>query len=188
LVFFIEKCINFICLVKNQVFMTTFTDSDILLLDGRFALEHIPFHARPFHAAKAILGKDFLLGINEKSQLTEIQRAYARLVPEVEFTWPEMGTGLAAAMDRVRKITVGVVYGTIAISVEKGLGFANREEWALWCRNDPKIAAQSAFAFADIYDLVYGINAMPLTKMHRHFGVLRRRNLIWSRKVFHKED
>ncbi|WP_152552661.1 hypothetical protein [Pandoraea sp. E26] len=138
--------------------MVEFTDSDILKLDERFAQEGIPFHARPFRAAMEILGKQFSIGFFGNPQVREIERAYARLIPEVEFTWPGMGTGLAASVDRVRKVTIGVAYGTQSISVDKGLGFLNHQEWATWCRNDRRIAERSAFAVADMHDLVYGID------------------------------
>lgn len=83
-----------------------------------------------------------------------------RLVPEVETTWPGKGIGLAASVDRVRKVTVGVVYGHCAITPEKGLGFDNREGWWQWCRNNREIAASSCFAFADLFDLTYGVDEL----------------------------
>lgn len=138
--------------------MIKFTDNDILKLDERFAQEGIPFHARPFRAAMEILGEKFSIGTGGNAQVREIERAYARLVPEVEFTWPGMGTGLASSVDRVRKVTIGVVFGTVNITVDKGLGFTNYQEWAAWCRHDPDIANRSVFAFSDMHDLVYGID------------------------------
>ncbi len=138
--------------------MIKFTDKDILKLDERFAQEGIPFHARPFQAAAEILGKNFVIGVHSNPQAREIQHAYARLIPEVEFTWPGMGTGLAASVDRVRKVTIGVTFGTVNITIYEGLGFSSHQEWGTWCRDDLKIAEKSAFAFADMYDLVSGIN------------------------------
>ncbi|MCW5297732.1 hypothetical protein DXT88_06035 [Herbaspirillum lusitanum] len=137
--------------------MITFTDSDLLKLDERYAIEGIPFHARPAHAAMDILGVQFSMGFNSNPQIAELELAYARLIPEVEYTWPGMGTGLAASIDRVRKVTIGVVFGVVTIAVDQGLGFSNHREWAEWCRNDRMIAEKSAFAFADMHDLVYGI-------------------------------
>lgn len=138
--------------------MINFTDNDILKLDERLAQEDIPFHARPFRAAMEILGEEFVMGGVGNPQVGEIERAYARLIPEVEFTWPGMGTGLVASVDRVRKVTIGVVFGSMHITVDKGLGFSNHQEWASWCRGDQRIAEKSAFAFADMHDLVYGID------------------------------
>jgi len=138
--------------------VTIFTDDDILILDERYAIADIPFHARPFRAAMEILGEHFVVGVGGNPLVGEIEQAYARLIPEVNFTWPGMGTGLAASLDRVRKVTIGVVYGTVDITVDKGLGFSNDAEWAAWCRQDHRIAARSAFAFADMHDLVYGID------------------------------
>jgi hypothetical protein len=137
--------------------VTKFTENDLLRLDEQFANDGVPFHARPLRAAMELLGA-FSIGPNENPRVSEITRAYARLFPEVRFTWPGMGTGLVASLDRVKKVTIGVVFGTTQIPVYKGLGFSNAEEWTTWCRDDPKILARSAFAFADMYDLVYGID------------------------------
>lgn len=138
--------------------MINFTDNDILNLDKRFAEEGLPFHARPFRAAMSLLGSEFSLGFGGNPQVKEIENAYARLVPEVRSTWPGMGTGLAASLDRVRKVRVGVVFGEVVISVHEALGFTNPNDWMTWCRNDLRIASRSAFAIADIHDLVNGIS------------------------------
>ncbi len=138
--------------------MIEYTDNDILKLDERFAMENIPFHARPLHAAMDILGEHFSIGFDGNRQVQEIEQAYARLIPEVKFTWPGMGTGLAASVDRVRRVTIGVVFGNADITIDKGLGFSDHQEWVAWCRGDGKIATRSAFAFADMHDLVYGID------------------------------
>lgn len=138
--------------------MIHITDDDILKLDERYAMEGIPFHARPFHAARDILGTQFALGVGGNPQVGEIERAYARLIPEVENTWPGMGTGLAASVDRVKKVTVSVIFGSVRITVDKGLGFSNHQEWVAWCRGNREIAERSVFAFADTHDLVYGID------------------------------
>ena len=138
--------------------MANFTDSDLLGLDERYALEDIPFHARPLRAAAEILGHTFAIGMGGNSLVEEICDAYARLIPEVNYTWPGMGTGIVASLDRVRKVTVGAAYGTCHLSVDRGLGFSSHEEWAAWCRQDRSIADRSAFALADMYDMVYGID------------------------------
>lgn len=138
--------------------MINFTDDDILKLDEHYATEGVAFHARPLRAAAEILGSAFVMGVLCNPQAREIQQAYARLIPEVEFTWPGMGTGLVASIDRVKKVVVGVTFGSVSISIEKGLGFSSREEWATWCRHNAMIANRSAFAFADMHDLVYGID------------------------------
>ncbi|MFM2054466.1 MAG: hypothetical protein RL456_2503 [Pseudomonadota bacterium] len=138
--------------------MIKFTDNDILKLDERFAQENIAFHARPLRAAMEILEDNFSIGVGGNPQVLDIVQAYERLIPEVNFTWPGVGTGLVASVDRVRKVTVGVVFGTYNVTVDKGLGFSDHQEWAAWCRGDRKIEERSAFAFADMYDLVYGID------------------------------
>ncbi|MCD9031177.1 hypothetical protein LDO32_05460 [Luteimonas sp. Y-2-2-4F] len=138
--------------------MIKFTDNDIFRLDERFAQEDIPFHARPLRAAIELLGEQFSIGVGGNPQVREIEQAYERLIPEVKFTWPGMGTGLAASVDRVKKVTIGIAFGTVNLTVSKGLGFSNHQEWVTWCRGDRKITERSAFAFADMYDLVYGIS------------------------------
>lgn len=145
--------------------MIKVSDYDILKLDERFAQEDIPFHARPLRAAMEILGDQFVIGVGANPQVSEICDAYSRLIPEVRFTWPGMGTGLVASVDRVRKVTIGVAFGHIEMTVDKGLGFASHQEWATWCRDDHKTAARSAFALADMHDLVYGIDR---NNQHRH--------------------
>ncbi|MDC5459203.1 hypothetical protein OHW96_11390 [Acinetobacter baumannii] len=143
--------------VKN-LNMTKFTDADILRLDEAFAKEGIPFHARPLNAAMKILGNNFSINLIDNPLVIEIKHAYERLIPEVKYTWPGMGTGLVASVDQVKKVTIGIIYGSVNISIDKGLGFSNDQEWIKWCRGSRKITNQSAFAFADMYDLVYGIN------------------------------
>lgn len=71
-----------------------------------------------------------------------------------------MGTGLAAAIDQVKKITIAVGFGQIAMSPHQGLGFESHEAWSLWCREDPVIASRSCYAWADAFDLVYSIDDM----------------------------
>lgn len=137
--------------------MSNFSDDEILKLDEEFAREGIPFHARPFRAAIRLLGNDFSMSVGGNPQVSEIETAYAQLIPEVLYTWPGMGAGLAASIDRVKKVTIGVVFGTVNIPAYRGLGFANITEWNAWCRGDARVAAKSAFAYADMHDLVYGI-------------------------------
>ncbi|MDC4329250.1 hypothetical protein NQ674_13135 [Acinetobacter baumannii] len=84
--------------VKN-LNMTKFTDADILRLDEAFAKEGIPFHARPLNAAMEILGNNFSINLLNNPLVIEIKQAYERLIPEVKYTWPGMGTGLVAAVD-----------------------------------------------------------------------------------------
>lgn len=138
--------------------MVTFTDEDIFRLDERYATEGIPFHARPLHAATDILGERFVMGTLRNPMAEEIRRAYAQLIPQVEFTWPGMGTGLAASVDQVKKVVIGVAFGEVSISISEGLDFSTHEEWLKWCRGNSKTAARSAFSFADMHDLVYGID------------------------------
>jgi hypothetical protein len=136
----------------------SWTDQDLLRLDAEFAQAGVPLHARPMRAAMSILGSGFVIGVLGNPEVDRITEAYLRLFPQTHQAWPGKGIGLAASVDTVRKVTVAVVFGTCSISVHKGLGFETHEEWVRWCRGDPGIAACSSFAFADIYDLAYGVD------------------------------
>lgn len=138
--------------------MLNLTDEKILQLDEKFAKQGIPFHARPVHAAKEILGRNFSMSSKNNILFEQIRNLYERLIPEVKYTWPGMGTGLVASIDQVKKVTIAVIFGSPQMTIYEGLGFSSHEEWQKWCRNDEKIIKQSAFSFADMYDLVYGIN------------------------------
>lgn len=136
-----------------------FTDEDLYLLDEKFADEGGAFHARPVRAAIEILQSEFSTGLVSfgDSRFEEICDAYRRLIPECDTTWPGAGSGLIASVDRVRKVTVPVVYGVRRINYEAVLGFDDQAEWHKWCRGDPLIITRSIFAFADLHDLSYGI-------------------------------
>lgn len=145
--------------------MANWTDEDILALDRRFAMEGVAFHARPLHAAMELLQGGFSLGLGPNPDVDRIQEAYQRLVPEVDTVWPGMGNGVAASIDRVRPITVAVVFGSAAIEVHDALGFSTKEEWWDWCRKDRNISGQSCFSFADVYDLAYGADDLRGTSI-----------------------
>ena len=138
--------------------MATWTDDDLLALDAKYAVEGMAFHARPLRAAMDILGANFLLGPDPDPEASSIAEAYARLFPEVNRTWPGMGTGLAASVDRIRKVRVPVVYGSMRFAPYEALGFSDARQWEGWCRNDRAVAAKSCFAAADIFDLTYGFD------------------------------
>lgn len=138
--------------------MESISDERILELDEQYALAGVPFHARPLQAAVDILGGSFSLGIFSNPSVKLICKAYERLVPEVVYTWPGMGTGLIASVDRVKAVKVGVGYGMPKLTPHEMLGFPDHATWEVWCRNKQQIAARSMYAFADIFDLVYGID------------------------------
>lgn len=156
--------------------MADYTEEDLLRLDARYAEEGIPFHARPLRAAAEILKKGFVMGSGPfgNAQVAEICAAYERLIPETAITWPGMGTGLVASVDRVRSVVASVVYGTRSLTAAKALGFASDEEWFTWCRKDEAIVTRSCFAFADIYDLVYGIDELKTREQTRAFDLWRK--------------
>jgi len=141
--------------------MASFTNEDLLALDREFAERNIPLHARPFQAAVRILGASFSVGpFHTGDEVEEICAAYRSLFPGGDF-WPGAGQGLAASVDRVRLITLPVIFGQGNVDLHSGLGFADASEWRTWCRNDPEIALKSAYAFADLYDLCYGLDSLP---------------------------
>lgn len=140
--------------------MALFTDEDILRLDQTYAQENVPFHARPLAAAFDILGDQFILDLMQNPAVEEINLAYARLVPEVETSWPGAGVGLIASIDQVRKVILGLTYGSGPRSMDQLLGFKSHDEWGQWCRGDINIAARSCYSFADISDFITGINHM----------------------------
>ncbi|WP_244137728.1 hypothetical protein [Burkholderia sp. BCC1644] len=140
--------------------MIKWTDEDLLRLDRRYAEEGVAFHARPMRAAMDLLGSGAVLDVLGSPDFQEIESAYQRLIPEVNTTWPGMGIGLATSLDRVRKVVVAIAYGQNTFSLEEGLGFSSREEWLSWCRYDSSIAAGSAFALADLFDLTYGLDEL----------------------------
>lgn len=138
--------------------MATFTDEDLIRLNEQYAHEDIPFHARPLRAAVDILGGQFSIGTLGNPAVQEITAAYARLFPEVNYTWPGMGTGIAASLDRVRKVKVGVGYGLVSLTPANAMGFESEQQWWDWCGRNIITAHRSAYAFADMFDLVYGID------------------------------
>ena len=138
--------------------MTTWTDQDLLRLDAEFAEAGVVMHARPMRAAVSILGGSFVIGVLGNPDVDRVMEDYRRLFPQVDEAWPGKGVGLTASVDTVRKVTVAVIFGTCSISIHQSLGFQSHEEWVRWCRGDTAIAACSAFSFADLYDLTYGVD------------------------------
>jgi hypothetical protein len=153
--------------------MVDYTEEDLLRLDTQYAEENIPFHARPLRAAAEILKEGFAVGGGHfgNPQVADICAAYERLIPEAKTTWPGMGTGLVASVDRVRAVVVSVIYGNCTLSAPKGIGFESDEEWYAWCRKDEGIMARSLFAFADMHDLVYGIDELKTLAQTRSFDL-----------------
>jgi hypothetical protein len=139
--------------------MGKWTKQDLLKLDARFAEDGVHMHQRPFRAAMEILGSDFLYGVIGNSETERIMTAYAELVPEVNSSWPGAGIGLAVSVDRIRKLIMPVVFGTVSIEPWEA-GFSSRDEWLQWCRGDRTIAAEASYAFADLHDLSLGLNAL----------------------------
>ncbi|CNI06129.1 Uncharacterised protein [Yersinia thracica] len=135
-------------------------DTKIYKLDKKYARDGIPFHQRPLKAAMDILDISSVIDAIEHPKFNYIINRYGKIIPETVTTWPGMGTGIVASIDQVKKFTVGVAYGNPRIDIYRGLGFDSDEKWFSWCRKDMKIAAESAFAFVDIFDFVYGTDSL----------------------------
>lgn len=127
-------------------------------LDRRYAEEGVHPHQRALRAARDILGDSFSMGVGGNPEVERITSAYGGMLPEGNANWPGMGIGLAAVVDQVRRVTMPVVFGTVAIEIWRGLGFSSDREWWAWCREDRDLAARTAFAFADLTDLTYGLD------------------------------
>jgi hypothetical protein len=138
--------------------MISWTEKDLQKLDVKYANEGVHLHQRPFRAAMELLGSAFVLGVGGNSEVQKITAAYETMFPDTNASWPGAGIGLAASIDRVRKVTLPVVFGTCAIEPWQTMGFESAEEWWDWCRKDHDIGSQSSFAFADLHDFAYGMN------------------------------
>lgn len=146
------------------------TDADLRALDRKFAEAGIKPHARPLRAAMEILGHGFSMFAFGSPEVEAITAAYRALFPHTSTTWPGAGTGIAASVDEVRKVTMGVVFGSGQIQVWRALGFESEQSWWSWCREDVQIAGQSALAFADLHDFINGVDAVGPT--HAEAAVL----------------
>ena len=140
--------------------MTTWNLDTLRGLDLKYAKEGVHMHQRPFRAATEILGSAFSMGFGGNPEVQKIMAAYEAMMPEVNSSWPGMGIGLAAVVDQVRKVTVPVVFGEQALEAWSALGFPTKEAWWSWCREDERMAAGTAFAFADLLDLTYGLDEL----------------------------
>ncbi|WP_292656879.1 hypothetical protein [Mesorhizobium sp.] len=136
------------------------TIEDLHRLDARYAEEGVHMHQRPFRAAVELLGPAFRIGVAGNPEVMKITEAYKAMLPEASESWPGMGIGLAVSVDQVRKMVLPVVYGSHGgpLDLAGPLGFQTPEEWWLWCRKDRAIAAESHFAFADLYDFSYAVD------------------------------
>ena len=138
--------------------MRSWTDSDLLRLDQEYAQKGIPFHVRQFSAVNDILGRMSFGGPSDPDA-DAICEAYKRLVPETGRGLRPVGVGLAASVDRVRKVHVPLILGTSYRFVPaEALGIETDEEWTRWCRGDSRIGARSYLAVADAVDFSYGLS------------------------------
>ena len=137
--------------------MTTWTSEDLQKLDLKYANEGVHLHQRPLRAAMEILGTTFSMGMFDNPEVLKITAAYEEMFPETASSWPGFGIGLAASIDRVRKFTLPITYGSVTIQIWKFLGFGSEAEWWEWCRKDEDIGSLSSFAVADAWDFSHGM-------------------------------
>lgn len=140
--------------------MADWSMNDLRRLDVEFAKNGVPMHQRPFRAAVELLGMAFVIGTGGNPEVSAIEEAYAELVPEVRTNWPGAGIGIAVSVDRVRKLTLAVVFGTRLVEPWQVDGFSSAKEWWSWCREQGSIASEAAFAFADLHDFAHGLHAI----------------------------
>ena len=95
-------------------------------LDLKYAEEGIHPHQRPFHAASEILGDRFAIGVGANAEVERVTAAYEAMLSESNENWPGMGTGIAAVVDQVRRITAPVVFGAVSIQVWGGTWLQQR--------------------------------------------------------------
>jgi len=139
----------------------SWTIEDLRKLDLKYAKEGVHMHQRPFRAATELLGPAFSIGAGGNPEVKKIIDAYAAMLPEASASWPGMGIGLAISVDQVRKMVAPVNFGNNGgrpVEVWRHLGFQSQEEWWHWCREDPNVAAEAHFAFADLCDFTYGLD------------------------------
>jgi hypothetical protein len=140
--------------------MASWTLETLRELDLLYAEQGIHPHQRSFRAARDILREGFVIGVGGNPEVDRIMAAYDAMMPEAKTNWPGMGTGIAAVVDQVRRITAPVIFGTVSLSAWKGLGFDSEGEWWRWCREDQQFASRTLFAFADVLDLTYGFDEL----------------------------
>ena len=140
--------------------MATWTIETLRALDIRYAKDGLHPHQRPFRAAVDILGAKFAIGVLGNPDVQRITAAYKEMLPEVDQSWPGMGTGIAAVIDHVRRVTATVVFGSVRFEVWQALDFKSADEWWKWCREDRDLAARTYYAVADLLDLAYGLNEL----------------------------
>lgn len=80
------------------------------------------------------------MGAGGNPEVDRIMAAYEAMLPESSSNWPGMGTGIAAVIDHVRRVTAPVVFGTVSIEVWKGLRFESDRKWWSWCREDRQLS------------------------------------------------
>lgn len=141
--------------------MQKWNTDDLLGIDAKYAEHGTPFHKRPLDAAAEILNLPSIFEVLDHPETWKIIEAYDNLFPKGSESWPGAGIGIAASVDSVRRVVLGVNYDSNRPLYEwELLQFSSKEEWWVWCRKDRDIAAQSSFAVADLHDFSYGMNAL----------------------------
>lgn len=140
------------------------TKEDLLRLDIKYANEGLPLHQRPLRAAAellkaaALVKGEFIIEIIGNPEVQSVIDAYSELIPDVNTTWPGMGIGLAVSVDQIRKLTLGVAFGSPSIQPWQMGCFQSETKWWEWCRKNEDITSQATFAYADLHDFAHGFS------------------------------
>lgn len=138
--------------------MTTkpWTDAEIRDLDYEYCLQAI----HPYHRAmKAIidLGNKYAFSFqispiaSSNEQLAELVRKdYIRLFPHVSKPLPGLGHGIVAALESVKKVSVGVPFGIDTLFLPHQLGFASYQDLQEWCYKKEHIVREVSAACYDV--------------------------------------
>lgn len=144
--------------------MLKWTEADLMALDKKYAEAGISPHQRPMRAAVELLGGGgfFSVGVLSNPEAAAIAQAYRELFPAIDQTWPGACIGLIVSVDQVRRVTLGIAFGRPSVPIWRGVGFESQVAWENWCRHDPAVAAETAFAFADLHDFSKRTDAIDL--------------------------
>ena len=108
-------------------------DKLLFALNQEMALENIPFAARSFQAALPIKKYDGYK-VHSSEFDSKIAKRFSELYPEFAKTWQGMGTGFVSSLDRVRHISLGVVFGTVRLDTKRICGFNSDSEFEQFCQ------------------------------------------------------
>ncbi|MSU92215.1 hypothetical protein GE300_22050 [Rhodobacteraceae bacterium 2CG4] len=121
-------------------YFKNWNDQTLFEIDGELANRGIPFHARCFHVTQALIKDGVSLSFGDKSPEEEaIAKRYNELFPEYSSMSFGGGIGIICSVDRVKKVILPVVFGTIRLNTHQICGMRSEKELLDFCRQDEKI-------------------------------------------------